>query len=57
MLKKIILVAGARPNFMKIAPIHKALAATKRYQPILLHTGQHYDEKNCPKFSSRVRNA
>ncbi len=49
-LKKIILVAGARPNFMKIAPIHKALIATKRYKPILLHTGQHYDEKMSKIF-------
>jgi UDP-N-acetylglucosamine 2-epimerase (non-hydrolysing) len=50
MLKKIILVAGARPNFMKVAPIYKALAATQRYKPILLHTGQHYDEKMSKVF-------
>lgn len=49
-LKKIILVAGARPNFMKVAPIHKALSATKRYKPVLLHTGQHYDEKMSKVF-------
>lgn len=35
---------------MKVAPIHKALSATKRYKPILLHTGQHYDEKMSKVF-------
>ncbi len=46
---KIILVAGARPNFMKIAPlIHQlaSLPAEQRYSNIewkLVHTGQHYD--------------
>jgi len=42
---KVIIVAGARPNFMKVAPI---VAATRRrhgeFQPLLVHTGQHYDE-------------
>ncbi|HVY49421.1 MAG TPA: UDP-N-acetylglucosamine 2-epimerase (non-hydrolyzing) [Minicystis sp.] len=38
----ILLVAGTRPNFMKIAPIHRALA--RRGLPTrLLHTGQHFD--------------
>ena len=40
---KIACVVGARPNFMKIAPI---LAAMKKYpqlQPLLVHTGQHYE--------------
>src|SRR6266852_1507025 len=41
---KVINVAGARPNFMKVAPI---VAAMKRrgaeFQSILVHTGQHYD--------------
>ena len=42
---KLIVVAGARPNFMKIAPIIHALAGHKTIQPILVHTGQHYDIK------------
>jgi UDP-N-acetylglucosamine 2-epimerase (non-hydrolysing) len=42
---KILCVVGARPNFMKIAPIMRALAKDARFQPRLLHTGQHYDEK------------
>ncbi|NTV46167.1 MAG: UDP-N-acetyl glucosamine 2-epimerase, partial [Chlorobiales bacterium] len=31
-MKKIILVAGARPNFMKVAPLYRALEKTGRYQ-------------------------
>jgi UDP-N-acetylglucosamine 2-epimerase (non-hydrolysing) len=42
-MKKIILVAGARPNFMKIAPIIRAMKAYSGLQPVLVHTGQHYD--------------
>lgn len=44
---KIILVAGARPNFMKIAPIiheiKKQNKSTINITPVLVHTGQHYD--------------
>jgi UDP-N-acetylglucosamine 2-epimerase (non-hydrolysing) len=43
--KKIVLVAGARPNFMKIGPIYKELKKSERYHPIILHTGQHYDDE------------
>ena len=49
MNKPIILVVGARPNFMKIAPIYAELA--KRGQElILLHTGQHYDDNMSKVF-------
>ena len=48
-MKPVILVVGARPNFMKIAPLHAELA--KRGIPqILLHTGQHYDENMSKVF-------
>lgn len=41
---KIISVVGARPNFMKIAPIHRALKKySSKIQHLLCHTGQHYD--------------
>ena len=40
---KITLVAGARPNFMKIAPLLKALKKIPRVETMLVHTGQHYD--------------
>ena len=40
---KIHLIAAARPNFMKVAPLYHALAATDWARPVLVHTGQHYD--------------
>jgi UDP-N-acetylglucosamine 2-epimerase (non-hydrolysing) len=46
------IIAGARPNFMKIAPIIEAIKKTKevniKYR--LIHTGQHYDEKMSHTF-------
>ena len=42
-MRKIMCVAGARPNFMKVGPIMHALHATRGLQPTLVHTGQHYD--------------
>jgi UDP-N-acetylglucosamine 2-epimerase (non-hydrolysing) len=41
---KVINVVGARPNFMKIAPIVEAMKQAPSLEPLLLHTGQHYDE-------------
>lgn len=49
-MKKLILVAGARPNFMKIAPLMHALQGNKQIQPVLVHTGQHYDVKMSGQF-------
>jgi UDP-N-acetylglucosamine 2-epimerase (non-hydrolysing) len=43
MLIRIHLIAAARPNFMKIAPLYHALKATDWAEPVLVHTGQHYD--------------
>ena len=42
-LKIIHLIAAARPNFMKIAPIYHALKEEAWARPIIVHTGQHYD--------------
>jgi UDP-N-acetylglucosamine 2-epimerase (non-hydrolysing) len=36
-------VVGARPNFMKMAPLLRALEAHPHVRPVLIHTGQHYD--------------
>lgn len=41
--KTIAIVAGARPNFVKIAPLVKAMNATDALAPFVIHTGQHYD--------------
>ncbi|GAB6165752.1 UDP-N-acetylglucosamine 2-epimerase (non-hydrolyzing) [Thermostilla marina] len=40
---RIACIVGARPNFMKMAPILRALAAYPQVEPVLIHTGQHYD--------------
>jgi len=37
------LVAGARPNFMKLAPVVRAIRARGELEPRIVHTGQHYD--------------
>ena len=44
------LVAGARPNFMKIAPLVRALKADGRLDWKLVHTGQHYDHAMSDVF-------
>jgi len=47
---KIVSVAGARPNFMKIAPLMAAFAEAPGIEPMLVHTGQHYDERMSELF-------
>ncbi len=37
------LIAAARPNFMKIAPLYHALKKEPWAEPVIVHTGQHYD--------------
>jgi len=46
---KIILVAGARPNFIKLNPLYKKLLKTSNI-PIIVNTGQHYDYKMSTLF-------
>lgn len=47
---RVVLVSGARPNFMKVAPIARALRRRPRYDVLLLHTGQHYDDEMAGGF-------
>lgn len=52
------IVAGARPNFMKIAPIIKAIKEAQKNTDLtyrLVHTGQHYDKKMSGDFFEQLR--
>lgn len=51
---KIINVVGARPNFMKVAPIHRLMVQSEKIEPVLVHTGQHYDEKMSEIFFEQL---
>ena len=42
-MKTVLHIVGARPNFMKVAPIHRALRERGKLRQVLVHTGQHYD--------------
>jgi len=47
---KILHVVGARPNFMKVAPILAQLKKRPSVEQVLVHTGQHYDAKMSDVF-------
>jgi UDP-N-acetylglucosamine 2-epimerase (non-hydrolysing) len=48
---KVINVVGARPNFMKVAPIVDLMKRREReFAPLVVHTGQHYDEMMSDAF-------
>jgi UDP-N-acetylglucosamine 2-epimerase (non-hydrolysing) len=47
---KIINVVGARPNFMKIAPIQRVMSTYENIETVLVHTGQHYDKRMSKLF-------
>jgi len=57
-VKHIDLIAGARPNFMKIAPIIDALKAAREHGSALryrlIHTGQHYDKAMSGSFFEQL---
>ncbi len=48
---KVLLIAGARPNFMKVAPIYAEMKRrTDEFAPMIVHTGQHYDAAMSDAF-------
>lgn len=47
---KIHLIAAARPNFMKIAPLYHELKKHQKFEVYIVHTGQHYDKNMSDKF-------
>src|SRR5438477_3245002 len=47
---KLMCVAGARPNFMKVAPLLRLLRNDEDFGCVLVHTGQHYDDKLSGQF-------
>jgi UDP-N-acetylglucosamine 2-epimerase (non-hydrolysing) len=47
---KLVAVAGARPNFMKIAPLIRELRSRPAFDVRLIHTGQHYDARMSQPF-------
>jgi UDP-N-acetylglucosamine 2-epimerase (non-hydrolysing) len=49
-MKKVLHIVGARPNFMKVAPIHRAISERGALAQRLVHTGQHYDVKMSDVF-------
>ncbi len=49
------LIAAARPNFMKIAPLYHALAKAEWASPVIVHTGQHYDVNMSDAFFTDLK--
>ena len=51
---RLVLVAGTRPNFIKVAPVMRALALVPELELTLVHTGQHYDGEMSGSFLSAL---
>ena len=52
---RLVHVVGARPNFMKIAPVLRALDARGGFEQLLVHTGQHYDPQMSEVFFQQLQ--
>ena len=51
---KILNIVGARPNFMKVAPLHRAFSRRKGVVSKIVHTGQHYDARMSDVFFNQL---
>jgi UDP-N-acetylglucosamine 2-epimerase (non-hydrolysing) len=54
-MKRVLNICGARPNFMKIAPLAHAMQRSSRLAGIIVHTGQHYDPALSDVFFDELR--
>src|SRR5213083_2252619 len=52
---RIVSVVGARPNFVKLAPVARALATQPGVEHIVVHTGQHYDALLSETFFTELK--
>lgn len=52
--KKIFIVVGARPNFMKASPLFQEFRNQLNFNPVLIHTGQHYDNEMSDSFFNEL---
>ena len=51
---KVLQIVGARPNFMKVAPLHRAFSHRKGVVSKIVHTGQHYDARMSDVFFNQL---
>jgi UDP-N-acetylglucosamine 2-epimerase (non-hydrolysing) len=51
---KILNIVGARPNFMKVAPLHRVLSKCTHVESKIVHTGQHFDAKMSDVFFEQL---
>ncbi len=51
---KVLSIVGARPNFMKVAPLHRAFSSDGNIDSKIVHTGQHYDAKMSDIFFNQL---
>jgi UDP-N-acetylglucosamine 2-epimerase (non-hydrolysing) len=54
-MRKIVHIIGARPNFMKAAPLISQLKKNRKFQQVIVHTGQHFDKKMSDVFLSELK--
>ena len=53
-MDKIVHIIGARPNFMKAAPVISEIEKRKKFEQVIFHTGQHFDKEMSEVFLSQL---